>query len=99
MSKKRKSQRKKSKRKSQRKRNSCFFGLLGDMCPIGSSVNEAENNKTDYKERYELKCYKNCGFFESTKDYYGDNDPRLKGNAVRICNGNMNDPKEEVKRK
>jgi len=81
-----------------------FTGLLGDRCPIGSSVNEAENNKKDRDARWELNCYKNCGTFESTKDLYDergirDPNPNLKNLfAARICNGNKNNPMEKVKR-
>jgi hypothetical protein len=78
------------------KRSAKYTGLLGDLCPIGSSVNEAENDKKPNSERWDLQCYKNCGTFESTKDYYNDGDPRLKGtSAARVCGGDIDHPRRE----
>ena len=84
--------------KRSNKRNSVkkYTGLLGDRCPWGSSVNEAENDKKQSSERWDLQCYKNCEMFESTKDYYNDPDPRLKGmSAARVCGGDIGNPRRE----
>ena len=88
---------KRSNRSAKRSNRSAkYTGLLGDRCPIGSSVNEAENDKRPNSERWDLQCYKNCGTFESTKDYYNDGDPRLKGtSAARVCGGDIDHPRRE----
>ena len=48
-----------------------YHGLIGDLCPMGSSV---LNNgfDSDYKPRYQRICFKNCNMDENESEtaYY-----------------------------
>ena len=54
-----------------------YSGMLGDGCPWGETVLDADSNIPEITKR---NCYKNCGFLETEKDStYGrrcDNVPR-----------------------
>ena len=84
------SKQKKSCRKYNKKRGSCrkksnsksrYYGIIGDKCPIGSSVLDI-GGRGYYYGIDTLTCYKNCGLSERTdgktcKPIFGKNYERV----------------------